>query len=83
METGKQVDADKAILKAICKLMLCDTDAELAAVVESHQELLTERAKSIFAVMIGDIPESETFIRGEWGRRAEFLAGKVGIFEKS
>jgi hypothetical protein len=79
MENKKIEDIDRIILRAICNLMLHDTDAEFADILEANPELRTERAQKIMAITINDIPPDEKFLREEWERRARFLQQYVDL----
>lgn len=77
MEPTKQEIVDRKIYQGIWKMLLYETAAEFEVIIAEHPELLTQRAISIFRHTVNEIPETETDIRAEWGRRIEFLAGKI------
>lgn len=77
MELTKQEIVDRRIYQGIWKILLYETTAEFEIILTEHPELLTQRAISIFRHIVNEIPETEVDIRAEWGRRVEFLAGKI------
>lgn len=77
MEPTKQEIVDRRIYQGIWKMLLYETPAEFEIIISEHTELLTRRALSIFRHVVNELPETETDVRAEWGRRVEFLAGKI------
>lgn len=83
MEPTKQEIVERKIYRGIWKLLFYETPAEFEAVLVEHPELLTQHALDILKSIVNEIPETEADIRTEWGRRVEFLAGKIDAVGKT